>query len=217
MKGEEQEMGSTMKDLAEKDKTVSLIWAANAIRGLTELESALKKVGGPASFTNSDIPSFLHHVRNALQIHFNINTAANQTSLVTEVLGRYKLAVTTLRSSASFFINDTTSAEAARGTPAHVPLGSGKVNFTPAFKEFDRATSTGYGPFARAAMVLHEPFHIIDHPAASERDNHVHENSPAYATTAAANQVHNAHSYASFAQQLNFGRDTRFGIKNPQF
>jgi hypothetical protein len=210
-------MGLTMKDLAEQDKRVSLIWAANAIRGLTELEGALKKVAGPARFTNSDIPSFLHHVRNALQIHFNINTAANQTSLVTEVLGRYKLAVTTLKSSASFFINDTTSAVAARGIPAHVPFGTGKVNFTPAFREFDAATRKGYGPFARAAMVLHEPFHIVDHPAASDGDNHIHEGDPAYATTAAANQVHNAHSYASFAQQLNFGRDTRFGVKHPQF
>jgi hypothetical protein len=70
---------------------------------------------------------------------------------------------------------------------------------------------------ARAAMVLHEPFHIVDHPAASSGPNHIHEGSPAYFSTPAANQVHNAHSYASFAQEMNFGRDTRFGATRPQF
>ena len=178
----------------------------------------MKKKGSPSSFAKSDLPLFLQHVRDALQIHFNINTAANQSSLVTEVLGRYKLAVTTLNSSSSFFINDTTSAEAAKGTPAHVPFGSGKVNFTPNFKEFDAKTGTGFGPFARAAMVLHEPFHIVDHPAASNGANHIHESDPAYASTPASNQVHNAHSYASFAQQIyEFRQGSGFGVTKPQF
>jgi hypothetical protein len=210
-------MALTMKDLAEADKRVALIWAANAIRALVELEAALKRKGSPSTFTNADLPGFPHRVRDALQTHFNINTSTNQSGLVSEVLGRYKLAVAALKSSASIFINDTTSAEAARGTPAHVPFGTGKVNFTPAFKGFDAATGTGFGPFARAAMVLHEPFHVVDHPAASTGPNHIHEGSAAYATTPAANQVHNAHSYASFAQQMNFGRDTRFGATKPQF
>src|SRR4030095_6671067 len=95
---------------AEKDKRVSLIWAANAIRALSELEAVLKKKGSAASFTNADLPGFLRHVRNALQTHFNINTAANQSGLVTEVLGRYRSVMTTLGSSGIIFINDTTSA-----------------------------------------------------------------------------------------------------------
>ena len=44
-------MAHTMKDLAETDKRVALIWAANAIRALTELEAALKKKGNPGTFT----------------------------------------------------------------------------------------------------------------------------------------------------------------------
>lgn len=210
-------MGLTMKELAEQDKKVSLTWAANAIRALTELDGTLKRLGNPATFANADLPGFLHRVRNALQTHFNINSAVNQSDLVSTVLARYKAAVASLKSSGTIFVNDTSSAEAAKGTPAHVPFGSGRVNFTPAFKEFDGATSSGFGPFARAAMVLHEPFHVIDHPDASFVVNHVHEGSAAYASTAAANQVHNAHSYASFAQEMNFGRDTRFGATKPQF
>jgi len=205
----------TMKDLAEKDKRVSLIWANFAIRALRAMDNVLKSKGSPASFTNSDLPSFLHHVRNALKTHFNIDTAADQSALVAEILGRYGDVVTYLGSSASKFINDTTSAEAAKGTPAHVPFGTGKVNFTPAFQAFEPRTGTGFGPFARAAMVLHEPVHAVDHPAASTVATHVHEGSPLYATNPASNQVHNAHSYAAFAQQMNFGKDTRFGALHP--
>jgi hypothetical protein len=204
-----------MKDLAEKDKRVSLIWAHNAIQALKALDGVLKSKGSPAAFTNSDLPGFLHKVRNALQTHYNIDTAADQSALVAEILGRYGAVVTYLKASASHFINDTTSAEAAKGTPAHVPFGTGIVNFTPAFAEFDPKTGRGFGPFARAAMVLHEPVHAVDHPAASTVATHVHEGSPTYATNAASNQVHNAHSYASFAQQMNFGRDTRFGALHP--
>ena len=204
-----------MKDLAEKDKRVSLIWANFAIQALNSLDGVLKSKGSPASFANGDLPAFLHHVRNALQTHFNIDTAANQSVLVAEILGRYRAVVAYLGTSSSNFINDTTSAEAAKGTPAHVPFGTGKVNFTPAFAAFDPKTGRGFGPFARAAMVLHEPVHAVDHPAASTVATHVHEGSPAYATNPASNQVHNAHSYAAFAQQMNFGKDTRFGALHP--
>ena len=65
-------------------------------------------------------------------------------------------------------------------------------------------------------MVLHEPVHIADHPAASNGANHINENAANYATQPAMNQLHNAHSYASFGQQIFFnGVDTRFGIGKP--
>src|SRR5262249_10824780 len=120
-----------------------------------------------------------------------------------------------LINSKMFFVDDVTSPEAAKGTPAHVPFGSGKVNFTPSFKERDKTSNTGFGPMCRAAMTLHEPVHIVDHPAASLAVNHIHEVDPKYATQPAANQLHNAHSYASFAQHMFFGRDTRFGASKP--
>ena len=82
-------MAVTMKDLAEKDKRVSLIWANFAIQALNSLDGVLKSKGSPASFTNSDLPGFLHHVRNALQTHFNINTAAAFAEKVIDVANQY--------------------------------------------------------------------------------------------------------------------------------
>jgi hypothetical protein len=151
----------------------------------------------------------------ALETHFHISTATiTQIAYLDQVLEIYNKSLTILNRSNTFFIDDTTSAEATKGTPAHVPFGSGKVNFTPAFKE--RSGTTGFGPNCRAAMVLHEPVHIADHPAASNGANHINETSAKYATQPAMNQLHNAHSYASFAQQAFFnGIDTRFGIGKP--
>jgi len=150
----------------------------------------------------------------ALETHFHISTATiPRLEFIDKVIDIFRRDLDVLNNSGVFFIDDTTSAEAAKGTPAHVPFGSGKVNFTPAFKE--RSGTSGFGPKCRAAMVLHEPVHIVDHPAASQAQNHVHENSPAYATTPAINQLHNAHSCANFAQQAFFGHDTRFGAGKP--
>jgi hypothetical protein len=116
--------------------------------------------------------------------------------------------------STALLSDDTTSQEALNGTPAHVPFGKGKVNFTPAFGE--PAAGDGFGPKCRAAMVLHEPIHITDHPLSSLVTTHVHENSAQYAKQSAANQIHNAHCYACFAQHCFFGADTRFGIGKPE-
>ena len=152
----------------------------------------------------------------ALETHFHISTlSTSRIPFIDQILATYVKGLAILTNNAAFFIDDTTSAEAAKGTPAHVPLGSGKVNFTPAFQE--RSGTTGFGPGCRAAMVLHEPFHIADHPAASSGANHIPEFVPAYNRQPALNQLHNAHSYASFAQQVFFnGNDTRFGAGKPE-
>jgi hypothetical protein len=56
----------------------------------------------------------------------------------------------------------------------------------------------------------------VDHPAASQGANHVPEFASNYEAQPAMNQLHNAHSYASFGQQIFFnGVDTRFGIGKP--
>jgi len=152
----------------------------------------------------------------ALEVHFHISTSTvPREGYMARVIDIFQKDINLLHASRSFFIDDTTSAEAAKGTPAHVPFGSGKVNFTPAFRERDRAAGTGFGPKCRAAMVLHEPVHVVDHPDASFAANHVSELSPKYGTQAAANQLHNAHSYAAFAQHVFFGSHTRFGAGKP--
>jgi hypothetical protein len=201
----------TMKALAERDKATSILWARGAISGLTDTRNFLLNASPLAP-----IPSRLVAVTlGALETHFNLVTATiPKIDFINQVLGLYVKGLAVLTNSTSFFVDDTTSAEAAKGTPAHVPFGSGKVNFTPSFKA--RSGDTGFGDGCRAAMVLHEPFHIVDHPAASLTVNHVPEFIEAYDIQPAMNQLHNAHSYASFAQQVFFdGRDTRFGAGKP--
>lgn len=202
----------TMSALAKVDVATSILWAKGAISGLTDTR---KFIANPSPL--APIPSRLVSVTlQALETHFHISTlSTSRIPFIDQILATYVKGLAILTNNAAFFIDDTTSAEAAKGTPAHVPLGSGKVNFTPAFQE--RSGTTGFGPGCRAAMVLHEPFHIADHPAASSGANHIPEFVPAYNRQPALNQLHNAHSYASFAQQVFFnGNDTRFGAGKPE-
>ena len=213
-------MALTMKALAEKDKAVSLVWANTALKVLQDLDKWLKSKGSPAAIDRKLLPSHLPKVIDALETHFHIGTAASQSLLVGSIVSIYKDVIAILNASGTRFVDDTTSPEVAKGTIAHCPYDDGKsanVNFTPHFKEWDSTTGTGFGPFCRAAMVLHEPVHIVDFPMASQKINHVYEHDPRYKLLTASQAVHNASSYACFAQQMNFGSDTRFGAGKPQF
>ncbi len=202
---------STMSALAEKDKTTSLQWAKAAIGSLATVRAFL--MGGGSATPGLFQPQPVRIGLEALETHFRFSTVIGpKVPVIDFISDQYGKAVNILIGSSQFFIDDTTTQESKNGIPAHVPFGKGKVNFTPAFREFSAATNTGFGPNCRAAMVLHEPIHITDHPHSSTVATHVHENSPQYAMQTAANQMHNAHSYACFAQQCFFGSDTRFGI-----
>jgi len=201
---------STMSALAEKDKDTSLRWAMAATQSLA---IARKFYESSSGLIRPEVqPRPLRIVLQALEAHFHFSTLVGpQTVGIDFISSSFGKAINVLMQSRNFFIDDTTSEEAGNGTPAHVPWGSGKVNFTPAFREYDRATGEGFGPMCRAAMVLHEPFHITNHPQASTVQAHVHEGDAKYAQNPAAQQLNNAHSYACFAQHCYFGLDTRFG------
>lgn len=201
---------SSMSALAEKDKDTALAWARAAVRSLAVARAFYQTASGPVQTELQPRP--LRIALEALATHFNFNTYVGpQLAGLDFISSSYGRVINVLTQSANYFIDDTTSDEAAKGTPAHVPMGSGKVNFTPAFREY-RAANEGFGPMCRAAMVLHEPFHITNHPLASAGACHVHEGDPTYARNPAANQVNNPHSYACFGQHCFFGSDTRFGI-----
>ncbi len=203
----------TMSALAERDKVTSLLWANAALGSLATARLSFQT--GGAGRPGAIQPPPLRIALQALETHFRLSTAVNKLGTIDFIISVYKKAIHVLGASGQFFVDDTTSQEALNGTPAHVPFGTGKVNFTPAFRERTPA-GAGFGPKCRAAMVLHEPVHVVDHPQASLAVNHVHEGSGAYATQPARNQIHNAHSYACFAQQCFFGSDTRFGIGKPE-
>lgn len=204
----------SMSALAEQDKFTSLLWAQAALASLVTAKDFLQT--NPSGTPGAGDPPTVRIVMRALEVHFHFSTVVNSKSATLDfITSVYQKTIQILGASRSFFVDDTTSQEALNGTPAHVPFGKGKVNFTPAFRERDKAAGTGFGPKCRAAMVLHEPVHIADHPKASFQVNHTHEGDPEYATKPAANQIHNAHSYACFAQHCFFGSDTRFGIGKP--
>jgi peptidoglycan hydrolase-like protein with peptidoglycan-binding domain len=206
---------ASMSALAEKDKLTSLLWANAAVGSLATAREFFKTNNAPPK-PGQFVPPPLRIVLAALEAHFHFSTViGSKVAAIDFITGIYKKNIGVLASSQQFFIDDTTSQEALNGTPAHVPFGKGKVNFTPAFRERDNDTQQGFGPKCRAAMVLHEPVHIVDHPQASQLSTHVHEGSPQYASQPAALQIHNAHSYACFAQHCFFGSDTRFGVGRP--
>jgi peptidoglycan hydrolase-like protein with peptidoglycan-binding domain len=204
----------SMSALAESDKFTSLLWARAAVDSLITAREFFQK--NPNGNSSGLLSPPTRIALAALETHFHISTVIGSKvatiDFISSVFGR---CIHVLASSRQFFVDDTTSQEALNGTPAHVPFGKGKVNFTPAFRERDESTGQGFGPKCRAAMVLHEPVHVVDHPQASFLVNHEHENSPKYATQPARNQIHNAHSYACFGQHCFFGADTRFGIGKP--
>jgi len=201
----------TMSTLAERDKDMSLRWARAAVQSLGVARAFYATNSGLVSLEAQPRP--LRLVLQALEAHFHFSTLVGpQTGGIDFISSSFGRAINILVQSGHFFMDDTTSAEAEKGTPAHVPLGSGKVNFTPAFREYDRATDEGFGPMCRAAMVLHEPIHITNHPLASTAQAHVHEGHSGYALNPATHQLNNAHSYACFAQHCFFGSDTRFGV-----
>jgi peptidoglycan hydrolase-like protein with peptidoglycan-binding domain len=205
----------SMSALAEKDRLTSLKWAQAAVGSLRTAREFLQTNGAPPKPGQATSPT-VRIAFQALETHYHFSTVVgSKIATVDFITSQFGKAIGVLAASNQFFIDDTTSQESLNGTPAHVPFGKGKVNFTPAFRERNNATGEGFGPMCRAAMVLHEPIHITDHPRASTVATHVGETSPQYARQTAANQIHNAHSYASFGQHCFFGSDTRFGIGRP--
>lgn len=204
---------NSMSALAEKDKGTSLRWAQAAVQSLDTARAFFQNHTGPVRPELQSPP--LRIALLALEAHFHFSTIIGPRTVAIDFISKsYGRAIKVLASSQTFFIDDTTSQEALNGTPAHVPFGKGKVNFTPAFRE-RTPTGDGFGPKCRAAMVLHEPIHITNHPLASTVQTHVHEGDPNYATNAGVHQLNNAHSYACFAQHCFFGSDTRFGVGRP--
>jgi len=109
------------------------------------------------------------------------------------------------------YVTTATADPGSKTDPAYTYGGmAGSINFnSDVFKDYNPVSGTGYGPLSRGAMILHESIHIVD--THSGPPNHIYEHNPAYETQQADQAVHNASSYASFAQHVTYGRDTRYG------
>jgi hypothetical protein len=97
---------------------------------------------------------------------------------------------------------------------------NGKVFFTPSFKPWDLASTSGFGPNCRTAMLVHESVHVID-SVSGVADIHISEwDEPAFSTMPASKAIHNPSAYATFASQvfenqLDWPVESRYGAGKP--
>ncbi len=97
---------------------------------------------------------------------------------------------------------------------------NGKVFFTPNFKAWDPASTSGFGPKCRTAMLVHESVHVIDGVSGAP-DIHISEwDEPAFSNMPASKAVHNPSAYATFASQvfeaqINWPVESRYGAGKP--
>jgi hypothetical protein len=189
------------KALALSDLPTAVMWA----------QSALSALAGP------DTPA----VQTALNVHFHVNNGLFLPAHYIFVIKRNYAAVLAVFAQADAVFRSAALAEAQADRaidpsgnpfPAYNPVPPQKsIKFTTTFRPWDGAS--GFGPFCRAAMVLHEPVHYVDPRADSLHDYYEHGSQ--YDKLTADLAAHNPSSYVSFAQQVFFGWDTRFGAGNP--
>lgn len=177
-----------------------------ALEWITAAEAAL------AAYTGTPNPQFPPAVvEAALKTHFHVAPAQLPTFLPT-ILSNYQLSRRALDNS-SAIVRFRTKAEATAdaGTdssgvpfPGYANFG-GKINFTESF--------TTFGRLCQAAMVLHESIHYVDSRA--DASNEFYEHGSQYGTITPNQAVHNASSYACFAQHVFYKNDERYGAGRP--
>ena len=192
--------------LAQQSIPQASIWA-NA--GLTAVRAVLEQVRKSGGLGGVD-----DIVKRALAGHFKIvegMTRARLEQLLKVVeqnfvgaLGVFTRSAVAFRSVSRKQMNIDFGGKG--DAPGYVlPLNRTKVNWSQLFRVRSSGprpgldwTGDGFGPKCRAAMVLHEPLHMVD----SRGGLDIYEHSPGYMTMSADNAVHNAASYPSFAAHV---------------
>lgn len=199
--------------LAAEGKSVALQWIARAQESLNGFEYC---------WSNKTTGPFYAMITDAVDKHFQLvvdpakllpRKKLVDSTLLTLIKKNFKTVKEVLGKSGMYFKFPSAADVPATDTGSFIYTYGGmggSINFNPTmFKDWDAATGTGFGPRARGAMVLHECIHIVD--TLSGDPNHIYEHDPAYDTQRADQAIHNASSYASFAQHVTYGKDTRFG------
>ena len=96
----------------------------------------------------------------------------------------------------------------------------GRVYFTSNYRSFNNSTQQGFGPNCRAAMVIHECFHVVDLSSGREAIHISEFDDPAFSNQNPEQKIHNPSAYASFAGQVSekamqWPPNKRFGAGNP--
>jgi hypothetical protein len=201
------------KTLAAEGKAIALQWIARAQDSIQGFEYCWShKVQGP----------FYAMIEDAVDKHFQLVVDPSKllprkklvdSTLLTLIKSNFRAVKDVLGRSGTYFKFPTsTSVPAANKSDFIYTYGGmgGSIHFNPdLFTDYDKATGKGFGPKARGAMVLHEGIHIVD--TLSGPPNHIYEHEAGYDSQRADQAVHNASSYASFAQHVTYGKDTRYG------
>jgi hypothetical protein len=218
--------GLTELLLAGKAKTQVLAWVEAAQSRLIAFL--------PFLATGTPFPFDLGVFNAALATHFHVPPGASSSAkaaAVSQVLASFSGVAATLKQSATKFrfrtADEAISQDGNTTVPAAYSFFAGTINFTTGFVR--------RGPMNRAASLLHESVHVIDDQSGSSA-THIPEwyvtdaaadalglprqaNNPAFATRydlmTTSNALHNASSYAAFAQHVANGADTRFGEGHP--
>lgn len=206
-------LATDTRTLAAEGKAVALQWIARAQESIQGFEYC---------WSNNTTGPFYAMITDAVDKHFQLVVDPSKllprkklvdATLLTLIKKNFKSVKEVLVKSGTYFRFPTSAAVPAdqKGSFIYTYGGmGGSINFNPAeFKDWDPVTAKGFGPKARGAMVLHEGIHIVD--TLSGPPNHIYEHESGYDTQRADQAVHNASSYASFAQHVTYGKDTRFG------
>lgn len=211
-------------DLARLGVPQAMVWANAGLAVINKAIVQLNSSGGISGLSEIE--------RTALAAHFKIEvtmTKQRLKSLLDVVFKNYTGAQTVLNSSATMFRSVTRQQMSQDfrnmdGAPGYVMPGNRtRVNWTPLFRVRSSGprpgrdwTGDGFGPKCRAAMVLHEPIHIVD----SRGGLDIYEHGPAYLTMTADQAVHNAASYPSFGAHVAESSTTplgpRYGAGRPE-
>jgi hypothetical protein len=182
------------------------IWANS---GLASIRAAKNNVSSTGSLAGLDTITVA-----ALSGHFKLTNTLGKVRLLAllDVVERnYVAALGVLSRAPSVFVSVSRKRMSidfggGEGAPGYVlPANRSRVNWTPLFRINTTGarpgrdwTGNGWGRKCRAAMVLHEPLHMVDARGGLD----IYEHSPQYRTMTADQAVHNAASYPSFGAHV---------------
>ncbi|HLM58287.1 MAG TPA: hypothetical protein VK422_19445 [Pyrinomonadaceae bacterium] len=206
------------RELALTDRPLALSWARQGLRAVEHLESLLRGTGGaPTAQSVTWARALTTHfkIANVITLAGRRNTPEHRAALqrLVHIRDTYKLVIMLMQGDGRYQNAPPNFAQIFRnmsgGEPAYA-FHKGGVFFTHNYKPSDLATGEGYGPPARAAMVLHEFVHVAD-GRSGEAAIHISEFDPRYDQQNADQAMHNPSGYAAFGQHACYGADTRFG------
>lgn len=196
--------------LARTDVPRALMKVSIALASLTALRNNISPVPGIPVF-----PIDTALINTTLRVHFRLLPPGVPVDGVrqTRTFADLDRIIQTYRDIAGLFAAAATAFEDAipvNGVriAAEALTGSRRIQFGPAFCDFDSPFADRIGPESRAAILIHEGMHAVDTSNRSgDRNVHISEFDPAYNNQPPNLSLFNPSSYASYASHIVLQRD----------